>query len=96
MNHPNHLIHLNAHGISSDLQAAVHTNTFLITPVVHFYPEFFDFCDCVYKHKPSPRHLSSEKVYRFMFYLSFREKSLPEECWVVVVSDGLIEMNMIE
>jgi hypothetical protein len=63
-----------ASAVSYRLQSK-RTQTFPITPVVHFYPEFFDFCDCVYKHKPSPRNLSSEKVYRFMFYPSFREKN---------------------
>jgi hypothetical protein len=102
MNHPNDLIHPNTDGINNELQAAVHTmmdtnisdNTrraFL--PKIY---EFFYFCDYVYITK---LHLDTypAKRYTGFVYLAFREKSLPEESWVVVVvvSDDLIERNMI-
>jgi Centromere DNA-binding protein complex CBF3 subunit, domain 2 len=35
--------------------------------------EFFEFCDSIYGHDPYKYNLSFEKVYRFMFFQSFRE-----------------------
>ena len=36
--------------------------------------EFYQFCDHVYASSLSKYHLTYDKIYRFMFYLSFREK----------------------
>jgi hypothetical protein len=36
--------------------------------------EFFGFCDSIYEDEPYKYNLSFEKVYRFMFYQSFREQ----------------------
>jgi hypothetical protein len=58
MKHPNDLIHPNAHGISSKLQAAVHTKTNIPDNTRRaFLPKMNEcliFVIVYYKHKPSP------------------------------------------
>jgi hypothetical protein len=70
--HLSDLIHPNADGVNIELQAAVQTMMDAEVPensrraALPKMEEFFDFCDYVYAHQPSPRHLTPDKAYRFI------------------------------
>jgi hypothetical protein len=95
MNHPNHLIHPHAHGISSELQAAVHTNTNIPYNTRRaVYREFLIF---VIVYSDTNLLLQTYQLKRCTgscFICRFAKKDHPEESWVVVVSEDLIETCM--
>jgi hypothetical protein len=74
------LRHPNENILTVELQAIVHTMIAEDTPentkksMIPKIQEFFEFCDYLYRHDQSPRHINFEKVYRFMYYVAFREK----------------------
>lgn len=76
----NGIRHPNEHVLHVELQSIVNTintnntpeNTLkAMTPKIQ---EYFEFCEALYNHDPNPSHLNFEKVYRFMYYVAFREK----------------------
>ena len=57
--------------------------------------EFFQFCELVYGDQPNWYVLDFEKVYRFMFYTSFREQP-PKGRELILQGENILTLSITE